>query len=420
MIEKILFGIFQKEKARIISSLFKISRDLDLAEDAFQEACKIASTSWKEDKLPDKPAAWLTTVAKHSLFRRLKEDSLKRDSLINDLTEFSEDSELHLKNTTINGEHSKLRFLLALCSSNLPEKSRAALALSIFCGLTHSEIAKAFLDTDEATRQMISRAKRKLKSKTNLKRIEDIYLKENISSSSMSTILATIYLLFNEGHLSSGKESFFRLELTQHALDLIRELIQWCNGDAEAEGLLALMLFCQARKDGRISESGELVLLEMQDYALYDQAMISAAQNILDAAISKRQPGQYQLQAAIASLHCDSGPEKKIDWPQICALYARLLEFNSSAVIQLNAAVAVAMAGELKKAVAWLNKIEKSQQLKKYHLFYAAKAELLMRLGSKAKSLKYLSSAIQLCQNKTEKLHLTKRMKAFEESPSAE
>lgn len=408
MLGPLLERTLRQERATLLAGLFRLTRDLELAEESLQEACLQATTQWQREGLPDNPAAWLNTVA-----RRRAVDVLRRRSR----AAAHEDDDLAGEGTDAVAaqrevdDEDRLRLLFECCRASLPERARAGLALRSFLGLTTREIARAFLEREATTAQRMVRAKQQLEAEGPAQAPAS----EAERARALSAVLSTLYLLFNEGYLATEGDSLVRRELSREALKLTRGVVSLVPREPEAAGLLALMLFHEARQAARVNAQGELITLEEQDRSRWDQRLIQEGAAVLDGALRARRPGVYQLQAAIASLHCHARTAADTDWPQIAALYGKLLELEPTPIVELNAAVALAFAARLEDGLRWLNALERRGVLNDYHLLPAAKAELLRRQGKLRQANRYFRRARRLCRNAQERAHLDRRIRETDE-----
>lgn len=403
--------IFRAESGRVLAALISYLNDFDLAEDAFQEALIVALEKWPRDGLPQNPGAWITTTARHKAIDRLRRRQSfdrKRPQLI-DLTQppaAPDDVEMD----TVPDE--RLKLIFTCCHPALSLEAQVALTLRTLGGLETAEIAAAFLVPIATMAQRLVRAKRKIRQAGIPYRLPPTELLPD----RLNAVLATLYLIFNEGYNASSGDALIRQELSGEAIRLARVLNELLAGDpnlaenAEALGLLALMLLHDARRAARLSHSGELILLEEQDRHLWDQGQIKAGTALLDRALQLNQPGPYQIQAAIAALHDQAATPQQTDWPQIVALYQALQRYTSSPVVTLNWAVAVAMAEGPLRGLALLDDLAQAGTLDHYHLFHAARADLLRRAGFADDAHDAYSIALDLCQNSVEKRFLRRRL----------
>ena len=406
MIPRVLAEVVRRERPRVLAALVGFCRDVDLAEDAFQDACTRALTAWPESGLPANPAAWLTTVARHrslDLLRRrarspisapgpeaMPEAADYRPPPGSDQDDIPDD---------------RLRLLFTCCHPALAPAAQVALALRHICGLTTAEIARAFVEPEATAAQRLVRAKHKI-------RVARIPYAEPTAAelpARLETVLAALYLLFNEGYAASSAETWLRPDLAAEAIRLAQLVVELLPEQPEARGLLALMGLHHARRDSRTTALGELVLLEDQDRAGWKQAEIERYLAEIDRALAAQRPGPYQIQAAIAALHARAPHAAATDWRQIAHLYATLLEFNPSPVVQLNAAVACAFAFGLEHGLAWIDRLIASGELAGYPPLPVVQAELLRRTGHREAALAAYDRALALVRAPAERRHLQRR-----------
>jgi RNA polymerase sigma-70 factor (ECF subfamily) len=382
---------YRDERARSIAILGRVLGDLDLAEDAVQDAFVRAAERWPRDGAPRNPGAWIVTTARNAAIDRIRREQTltRKTELLARAEELPEDEE-----TVIPDE--RLELIFACCHPALAPEAQVALTLSLVGGLETPEIARAFLVPEATLAQRLVRAKRKIRDAGIPLRVPA----EHVLPERLQLVLATIYLVFNAGY---GPP--VRRELCGEAIRLAAVLATLMPDEAEAHGLHALLLLQDARRDARVSSAGELVLLDEQDRSLWDTGEIEQGRRALERALSLRLPGAYQLQAAIASLHY----EEPADWPQIALLYGRLAELSPSPVVELNRVVAVAMADGPEPG---LEIVDGLTGLERYHLWHSTRAELLHRLGRDEEAAAAYSRALELAPSETERTFLRDRLTA--------
>jgi RNA polymerase sigma-70 factor (ECF subfamily) len=386
-----LARVYRDERARSIAILGRVLGDLDLAEDAVQDAFVRAAERWPRDGVPANPGAWIVATARNAAIDRIRREQTlaRKTGLLARAEELPEDEEM-----TIPDE--RLELIFACCHPSLAPEAQVALTLSLVGGLETPEIARAFLVPEPTLAQRLVRAKRKIRDAGIPLRVPAVHaLPERLR-----LVFATIYLVFNAGY---GPP--VRGDLCGEAIRLAAVLATLMPDEAEAHGLHALLLLQDARRNARISATGELVLLDAQDRSLWDTDEIEQGRRALERALSFRPPGQYQLQAAIASLHY----EEPVDWPQIALLYGRLAELSGSPVVELNRAVAVAMADGPGPG---LEIVDGLTGLERYHLWHSTRAELLTRLGRDEEAAASYSRALELAPSEAERTFLEGRVAA--------
>ncbi|HZR94784.1 MAG TPA: sigma-70 family RNA polymerase sigma factor [Gaiellaceae bacterium] len=384
-----LVRAFRDERARSIAILGRVLGDLDLAEDAVQDAFLRAAERWPHDGVPANPGAWIVATAKNSAIDRIRraQTLARKTELLARAVEVPE-----TETSTIPDE--RLELVFACCHPALAADAQVALTLSLVGGLATPEIARAFLVPEATLAQRLVRAKRKIRDAGIPLRIPP----EHLLPERLRTVLATIYLIFNAGY---GPP--VRRDLCAEAIRLALLLATLMPDEAEAHGLHALLLFQDARRDARVSGDGELVLLDDQDRSLWDHAEIEQGRAALERALALRMPGPYQLQAAIASLYADD----EVDWQQVALLYARLAELTPSPVVELNRAVAVAFAAGAESGLALVDEIE---GLDGYYLFHAARADLLRRLERVEAARSAYAQARSLAPTDVERAFIERRL----------
>lgn len=396
--------VFREEHGRIIATLIRRCGSFDLAQEAMQDALVAALTHWREHGMPDSPAAWITTTANRKLIDIVRRARTRRDKQVL-LCEESETTEAG-GGMSEEPSQDRLRLIFTCCHPALSPEARIALTLRTLGGLRTDEIARAFLVSESTLAQRLVRAQHKIHAARIPYEIPPpLALAERLSS-----VLAVIYLIFNEGYVATSGAQLVRHDLCAEAIRLARMLNELRAGDPESMGLLALMLLHDSRRTARVSGT-TLMTLEEQDRQLWDQAQIREGLGLIEAALRMGRPGPYQLQAAIAAVHAEAAVASETDWRQIAALYAELETINPTPVVALNRAAAIGMSEGPPRGLELMDAL--SDMLDRYHLFHAARADLLRRLGDREGALQAYGRAQALTENEAERAYLERRVRAL-------
>jgi len=383
--------------------MIRVLGDFDLAEDAVQDAFAQALRVWPERGIPNNPGAWITTTARNRAIDRLRRERTLREKT-GQLGAIEALESLGGDETDVSGiPDDRLRLIFTCCHPALRMDARVALTLRTLGGLTTGEIARAFLVPEPTMAQRLVRAKHKIRGAAIPYRVPPAELLPE----RLPGVLAVLYLVFNEGYAATSGP-LVRTDLCDEGIRLARVLVTLMPNEPEAAGLLALMLLQHSRREARSGPSGQMILLEDQDRARWDHAMIDEGLAILDGALVARRPGPYQLQGAIAALHARAPRPEDTDWPQIAALYDRLAETSPSPVVELNRAVAVAMADGPERGLALFVPLE--GELDGYHLFHAARADLFRRLERNEDAAAAYRRALELVTNPQQRSYLERRL----------
>jgi RNA polymerase sigma-70 factor (ECF subfamily) len=391
--------VFRAEYGRAVAVLVRVLGDIDLAEEAVQDAFTAAVERWPAAGLPPSPAGWIITTARNRAIDRLRREASRDDR-------HAQAALLHTSGAPVEGEDvvpdERLRLIFTCCHPALSIGAQVALTLRLLGGLSTAEIAHAFLVPEPTMAQRLVRAKGKIRDARIPYRVpHEAELPDRVRA-----VLAVVYLIFNEGYAASSGEQLVREDLSAEAIRLGRLLAELMPDEPEVRGLLALLLLVDSRRAARTSSDGALVLLADQDRALWDNDLIEEGQAIVRDCLRRNQPGPYQLQAAINAVHSD-GPTT--DWVQIKQLYDQLLAIAPSPIIALHRAVAVAEVDGPTTALALVNDLDLSQ----YHVFHAVRADLLRRLGRDAEAAAAYDAAIDRVGNASERDFLRRRRSAL-------
>ena len=391
--------MFRQESGRAVAALISVLGDFDLAEEAVQDAFVVALEVWPERGVPRNPGAWITTTARNRAIDRIRR-AQTFESKLRELEALVPAAavENEMEDSSIPDE--RLRLIFTCCHPALAPEARVALTLRMVGGLQTPEIARAFLTSEQAMQQRLVRAKRKIRDA----RIPYVVPLDHELPDRLASVLAALYLVFNEGYAASADEALVRRELCSEAIRLTRVLRRLMPDEPEVAGLLALMLLQDSRRDARTGPGGELVLLEEQDRSLWDRDEIAEGIEL----VRRLPPGPYALQAAIAVEHARAATPDATDWSRIAGLYDLLARAAPGPVVELNRAVAVALAEGEERGLELMEALD--EQLGAYHLLHAARAGLLRRLGRDAEAAAGYARALELATQPAERAFLERRL----------
>ena len=402
-LSKVIETVYRSESGRILATLVRLLGDLDVAEEAMQEAFATAFDSWAEAGIPDKPRPWLISTARFKAIdgmrRRARFDAVQGDlalSIEARLNEAVEEEEI---------EDDRLRLIFTCCHPALPPEGQVALTLREVCGLTTEEIARAFLVTPATLAQRIVRAKAVIRAEAIPYQVP---LSQELSAR-LGAVLQVVYLVFNAGYSAEVAGS----ELSREAIRLDRLLLELLP-DPEVMGLLGLMLLQESRRAARSSAEGELILLEQQDRSLWNRDQIAEGIALTESALASRRFSAYTLQAAIAAVHAEAASAASTDWRQIKLLYDRLIRVQPSPVVELNRAVAVAMSEGPEQGLRLIDDLQAREELANYYLAHSARADLCRRLGRFAEACASYEKALALAPQGPERRFLAGRLRELQ------
>ena len=408
-VQAIAESVFRQESGKITAGLIRLSGSFDLAEEAMQEAFASALVNWAEKGLPANPAAWITAVAQRKIVDQIRREQTRRgheDALIYETENLKTHHEPEIETEAMHLPDDRLRLIFTCCHPAINQEAQVALTLRTLGGLTTPEIARAFLVPEPTLAQRLVRAKRKIQDA----RIPYEVPPAEVLPERLASVQAVLYLIFNEGYTAASGDQLIRRDLCAEAIRLTRVLCELMPNQPEDIGLLALMLLQDSRRNARVDSRSELITLEEQDRTLWDQDEIREGLRLLEQALRRRQPGPYQLQAAIAAIHAQAKSPAETDWQEVAALYQELYRLSPTVIVALNHAVAVAMSQGLEQGLALIDELSDSGKLDDYYLFHAARADLLRRLHRADEARHAYARALELAANRVERNFLKRRI----------
>ncbi len=403
-VEALLGQILRRDHARLVAALTHRTGDLGLAEDALSDAVLAAVRQWPTEGIPARPLGWLVTVGVRRAIDRQRKEGREGELV-------DEPGAPGATEEPDGIPDERLRLVFGVCHPSLRPRAQVALALTALCGVSSAEVARAFLEAPATTARRLSRARNQLRRDGIVFEIPGpSQLNERLAA-----VLATVYLIFNQGYAAASPDAYLRVDLCDEAIRLGALLHQLLPDEPEALGLWALMRLHHARRGARLDAGGHIVALEDQDRALWDRALIRRAQEDLGRALARRRPGPYQIQAAIAALHGVAERASETDWSQIAGLYGALLRHSPTPVVELNAAIALAMSKGPQHGLDWLASLRRRGLLAGWHLLPAAEADLLRRSGRGLEAIAAYDAAMLEGPHPAEREYLGRRRRQVAE-----